>query len=585
MSTMVSYGPVLVGTEKKSERGPSTAERKISRQIDTLQRMAKREQEMRWGGNWAAEMQEFFELEYYPAMVAPSFRPRIMLPEIQYLCMSEATELTNDTPKTYISVNGQRDEERERAFTANWKACFYNNRIFDAVLWSQFCNPSTLQVGFNPDARNGKGSVWLRSRDSDSFVPDPFAKNDKDWSYVVAEDWFYIDELRRIWGNHVPAELGRMGEGASYDDFETEGTEGSRFDLSLELPPGPLRVDSPQGFEHQRQGPRYKVRYLWIKDYAREVVKEIAGQRTAEGLELVVTPDYKWKYPGGRFITECEGYCLADGPNWVPRLPDDDFGTFPFLGVWSIPHPKHYFGASPVRYGKGPQEIAERMYTQLIENLIRLNNGQCWIPEESGIDIDAYGGLPGEVQVYRGDKAPTITWPQQIPQHMTQVPEILLQKVGRYLGWTETREGKPGSGNISPELFDAAVFQSQSLLRMKARLLAETYQRLTQMVFHMMVRFKRLSDNVRPPRGEKQPGAIWRPLDPDAEVDLELDETSIDSLSSAMMKNLVVALGRTGQVPNRFVLETLGIPNAAQIADEATRQQELAALSKLKRPR
>jgi hypothetical protein len=324
---------------------------------------------------------------------------------------------------------------------------------------------------------------------------------------------------------------------------------------------------------------------LFIKDYAREVVEEIAGQKTATGLELVVTPDFKWRYPGGRFITECEGFILADGPNWVPRLPDDDFATFPFLGVWSLPHPKHYFAAPPVRYGKGPQEIAERMYTQLIENLIRLNNGQCWIPEDSGIDIDAYGGIPGEVQVYRGEKTPTITWPQPIPQHMTQVPEILLAKVARYVGWTQERQGQPGAGNISPELFDAALFQSQSLLRMKARMLAETYQRLTQMTFHMMVRFKRLMDNVRPPRGEKQPGAIWKPLPPDVEADLELDEASLDTISASMMKNLVVALGRAGQVPNRFVLETLGIPNAQQIADEAMRSQELAALAKLKRPR
>ena len=175
--------------------------------------------------------------------------------------------------------------------------------------------------------------------------------------------------------------------------------------------------------------------------------------------------------------------------------------------------------------------------------------------------------------------------PPQIPQHMTQIPEILLQKVARYIGWTEERQGKAGSGNISPELFDAALFQSQSLLRMKARLLSETYQRLVLMIFHMMARFKRIDDSVRPPRGDKQPGAVWRPLGDDDEIDMELDETSIDTLSASMMKNLVVALGKTGQVPNRFVLETLGIPNAQQIADEAMRAQELAALSKLKRPR
>jgi hypothetical protein len=583
MGTLVSYvpAPTLLGTEEKSKIGPTSGEQKISRQIDTLERLAKFEQSQRWGDNWSSEMLDFFNLQYYPVAAAPSYRPKVILPELQFLLMSEATELTNDSPKTYISVNGKRDEQREKAFSAQWKSGMYNMRIFEAVLWSQFCNPGCLQLGFNPLARNGKGVVWLRARDVDSFFPDANCKNDTDWSYVVAEDWFYIDEIKRMWGDRASG-IRSHGE---YEDYTEDQTTGSNFDLSLELPPGPLRVDSPEGFEHQRKGPRERVRYLFVKDYARERVTEIAGRETAEGLELVTQPLMKWKYPGGRFIAECQGFTLADGPNYVPRLPDDDFSTFPFVGVWSLPHPKHYFGAPPVRYGKGPQDIAERMYTQLIENLIRLNNGQAWIPEESGIDIDAYGGLPGEVQVYRGDKPPTITWPAPIPQHMTQVPELLLQKVARYIGWTPERQGQVSPGNISPELFDASVFQSQSMLRMKARLLSETYQRVALMAFHMMCKYKRFTDQIRPARTEKQQPAVWTPLPEEAEVDMELDETSVDSLSSTMMKQLAVALGKTGQVPSKYVLETLGVPNSAEIADEATRQLELSAIAKLKRPR
>jgi hypothetical protein len=66
---------------------------------------------------------------------------------------------------------------------------------------------------------------------------------------------------------------------------------------------------------------------------------------------------------------------------------------------------------------------------------------------------------------------------------------------------------------------------------------------------------------------------------------MELDETSIDSLSAAMLKNLVLMLGKTGLVPQKYILETLGIPNAEEISDEATKQQSLAALSKLRKPR
>jgi hypothetical protein len=582
MATSINYVPeaYLLGTERKAETGPSPAERKISQQIDTLQRMSRQERDSKWGPNFVSEMKDFYELNYYPSTAQPSYRPRIIIPEIQYLLMAESTDLTNDTPKVFISVNGKQDEKREKAFAAAWKAGLYNNRIFDAVFWSQFCNPSIVQFGYSPYTRDGKGSVWIRSRDPETFDCDPHSKNDRDWSYAIAEDYFYIDDIRRNW----PEKGNQVRVGAGYDDYQEPETGASSFDLSMELPPGPLRVDAPQGFEHQRNGPRQRVRYLWVKDYAREVIREIAGERTALGFELAIKPFARYKYPGGRFITESCGITLADGPNFIPKLPEDDFGTFPFVALWSMPHLSSFYGPPPVRYGKGPQDIAERMYTQLVENMIRTNNAQTWIPEDSGIDIDAYGGIPGEVQVYRGEKAPTLTWPQAIPQHMTQVPEVLLQKVARYLGFTPERQGQTGEGNISTDIFDAALFQSQSLLRMKARFLAESYQRICQLAFHMMVRFKTIEDVLQPARGNRQ-ASVWTPIPDSAEAFLEMDDTSVDSISSAMLKKLVVPLAKLGVIPPKFALETIGIPHADELAEAAEKQMALAALAKLKRPR
>ena len=579
MSVTYIPAPMMLGTERKSELVDPGMKR-ISRQLDELQRMSKMERNQKQGENHVEEMVGYYNLNYYPSSATPSFRPKVILPEAQFLMCCEATELTNDTPKTYISVDGKSDEQREKAFDAAWRLGMFNNRIFDAVLWAQFVNPSWLQMGYAPDARNGKGMVWLDAVDPSTVFPDPHAKNDRNWAFVVSERYFYVDEVRRMFperGKYVKI-------GGGYDDYEENETEGSRFDLSMELPPGPLRLDAPEGFEHQRNGPRVRVRYAWIKDYARETIKEIAGEKTATGFELVVAPKHKWRFPNGRFIVECNGIILADGPNFIPRLPEDDFGTFPFIGIWSMPHLNSLYGPTPVRYVKSPQDIAERMYTQLIENMIRTNNVQCWIPKDSGIDIDAYGGLPGEVQVYDGDKPPTMSSPPQIPQHMTQIPELLLQKVGRYAGSTPERQGQSGGGNISPELFDAAVFQGKAFERMKARLLAEQYQRLARMVFYTMARFKRVEDLLKPSRKD-QKSCSWMPIPDGAECDIELDEVSLQAVSSSMMKNLVMALSKTGALPPKFIFETMGIPNADQLAKDAEQAQALAALSKLKKPR
>lgn len=579
MSVTYVQAPYLVGTEQKG-RGPSNDEKKISKQIEELCRMSKTERDQKQGPDHSEEMIMFHNLKSISSTTTPSFRPRVSLPEAQYLLMCEATDLTNDTPKVYISINGKSDEQREKAFAAAWRLGMFNNRIFDAVLWSQYSNPSWIQMGYAPDARRGKGMVWLNADDPGTIYPDPHALNDKMWAYVVKERYFYVDEIRRMF----PGPGDRVRVGGGYDDYEENEMEGSRFDLSMELPPGPLRMDAPEGFEHQRNGPRVRVRYAWIKDYARERVEEIAGLRAGEGFELVVQPKFKWKYPNGRFIVECNGVILADGPNFIPRLPEDDFGTFPFVGVWSMPHLDSIYGPAPVRYVKSLQDIAERLYTQVVENIIRTNNVQCWIPEDSGIDIDAYGGLPGEVQVYRGDKPPTITSPPQLPQHMTQFPETLLQKAARYAGSTPERQGASGGGNISPELFDAAVFQGQTFVRMKARLLAEQYQRLVRMVFYTMARFKRTEDMMKPERN-KEKSCSWLPIPEGAECDIELDEASLQAVSSSMMKNLVMALSKTGSLPPKFIFETLGLPHAEELARDAQQAQELAAISKLKRPR
>lgn len=574
------YAAPLIITEKKSDTDfESTRQRKISLQMDQLQRASMKERDLKLGQNWTQDMKDFYSLNYSSNTPTPSYRPRVIFPELQYLMMSEATDLTNDMPRVYISINGKRDEKREKAFAGAWRNGMVNNRIFEAVLWSQFVNPSWLQIGFDSNARSGRGAPWVRSRDPETVYPDPVAKNDKDWGWVMFEDFMFLDEIRRMWpekGQHIKA-------GPGYDDVPE--TEGSSYGLSFELPPGPLRINAPDGFENSRKGPKKRIRYLFVRDYARERVEEIAGVESANGFDLVIRPEMKWRFPHGRFIAECDGVILADGPNFVPKLPEDDFGTFPIIGIWSLPHLDSIYGPPPIRYGRSAQDLAERMYTQLFENMIRLNNGQTFIPEDSGIDIDAYGGLPGEVQTYRGDKTPEIKWPGQIPQHMTQIPELLLAKVARYQGFSDSRQGNAGQGNISTDMFDASVFQSQTITRMKARMLAESMSRLCHMYFLFMARFKMTPDTFQPALSDKGQKCEWNPVDIDDDCQLQLDESSVKPMSSTALKQLVLALSKTGSLPNKFIFETLGLPGADELAEDAEKQQQLAALAKLKRPR
>jgi hypothetical protein len=115
-------------------------------------------------------------------------------------------------------------------------------------------------------------------------------------------------------------------------------------------------------------------------------------------------------------------------------------------------------------------------------------------------------------------------------------------------------------------------------------LLAEQYQRLARMVFYTMARFKRSDDMLKPER-KSQKSCSWTAIPDGSECDIELDEVSLQAVSSSMMKNLVMSLSKTGALPPKFIFETLGLPNAEELAKDAQQAQELAAISKLRKPR
>jgi hypothetical protein len=120
---------------------------------------------------------------------------------------------------------------------------------------------------------------------------------------------------------------------------------------------------------------------------------------------------------------------------------------------------------------------------------------------------------------------------------------------------------------------------------MKARMLAETYQRVSQMLFYMMARFKITEDQLKAPRKENDKGVVWTPLPGTAECQLEMDETSVDALSGAMLRKMVPTLAKMGMASPKFTLQTLGVPHAEEQAAEAEQAQALSALSRLKKPR
>ena len=577
MPTYVGYEAVPTGSPKKSDLDLTSSDRAICRQLDELERISRYERDKNLGRDYFTDINEFYNLEEENIQI-PSFRPRVRIPQLQTLVLNEATDITDSSPKIYITSEGDRDPEREKYFQANWRQGNYNNRILESMIWALLSNLGFLQIGFSPWARRGKGSTWVAMRHPGTVYPDPYCKSDRDWSFTGWEDWLYLDDVKRRW-----PEKGRyVRPRAHVTDIEPAGS----MDGPLEFPEAsPLSNQGTQDRKIFRDN-RVRVRTWFLYDTTREVVRNYSG--TASDIAELVHPRFSYKYPDGRWITDCEGIVLADGNNWCPQLPDDELGTFPLIRLLGMPAISNFWGPPPVKYTRSLQNLSERLYSQTFENVIRINNGVIILKNNTGLDPNSISWLPGEVlTINQGSDPPQVIAPVPLPQHMLTLPAALLSLQKELQGYSQARQGQPGAGNISADMFDAALWQSQPLTRLRARLLAESIQRMASIVFYVESRYKQLLDKrFMGINRDQAEYATWNPITDSMDGhDVYLDEGSLKVLSGAALKSVVATLAKANLLPTKYVLESFDIPDAATLAEEKMRELELSAVGKLKRPR
>jgi hypothetical protein len=357
-------------------------------------------------------------------------------------------------------------------------------------------------------------------------------------------------------------------------------------DISLEYPEmSPLAMHGEGPSQRIFKDNRVRLRTLYCFDNARERIKDYAGSENPAA-DLIVDPRWEYKYPDGRWITECEGIVLADGNNWCPKLPDDERGTFPFVRLAASPAIHNIFGPPPIRFTKSLQSLAERLYTQFFENCVRLNNGVIVMKSNCGLQASDIGWLPGEIiTVNANSDPPVVMAPQPFPPHMIQAPQLLLDLQKELMGYGGARGGESSPGNVSANLFDATLWQQQAMTRLRGRLISEPLQRLAQLVFYIESRYK-LSPDRRVDQGGGSQGYVqWRPTQRWEDFEVELDQGSLRVLSAAALRSVVAALAKANMLPTETVLEAFGVPHAAEVAEEKTRELELQAVTRLRKPR
>lgn len=544
----------------------------LFRQIRGLKQLSASYRDAIYGPAHFDDIEDFYNLAMTQGKV-PSFRPQVQVPHLQLMGVTEASDLADANPRIYIvGKDGKRQREREAALQSQWRACFVNNQLMLAAIWSFLNGNGYVQLGLDRFARRGKGQVWARTRNPREVFEDPAASCEDDRFFLILEDRLYPEQLEEAFPQTAKGVSAPPPSGIADIPQST---------MSLTLPQtSPMSI--PGGSPGETIGPsdgRLTSNSLFIFDpTVIDEVHKANGANAAKEIEKLIPNRFTLKYPNGRLIVSGGGRTFFDGDNPYPRR------SIPLVRVLGMPALNSIYAPAPMKYTASLQGLAERMLSQTFENAVRLNNGVWFIPDNCGITAEDFGGIPGEVRVYNSQgNAPKMETVKPFPPHMVQYPQLLLQLQEKLQGFSQSRQGNPGAGNVGAELFDAAVQQSQSMTRMRGKLMAESVQRIADQFFYLMAAYYK--DDHFPDFSEGFKMAKWPAIGPNGLDDFELhvDEASLMPISQMAMQKLVPILKKEGMMSTKTALETLNMPGASEEAESIEKEQSLQALARVQK--
>ena len=582
---------VLMGTARKSQKQESIDPR--SRHINDWVEASDSFRNKCLGETFAENAEKLYNLQ--DAMTpGPVYRPSLSIPMLQRIMLEEANQVSNLSPRMYIfpsagagdpSYSGAqqadsslpsssaRDLAREVSLQAQWQISKMNLHLLMAGLTARYCGAGWIVAGFDPDLSRARGGMWARSIDPRLVFFDPGADYTWNPAYVGWGTWMNLEDVRLKWPETSLAISPRHTSGG-FQPFSGDSGYG------ITQPQGPMSsMPGMPGQNARTQSSEWRVlvRHCFCRDYTRETVEKDDVPATS-----LIDPEVRLKYPNGRWLVECEGVILQDGDNPYPPRRDIAAPRFPIFPNYVLPPLFGSWGIPVTRMTENMQRLAQRFYSQIFENGLRMNNALWVIEENTGIDIDGFGGLPGEVVTIKpGSKPPTPITPNAIGSGALQGAEKLLSLQNDVLGFSASRQGDPGAGNVSTDLFDSAVLQSSGLLQLAGRFLSETAQMAGEFFFDTMCKYQ--AKTTLPYRGpEGITLASWNGMVDPSTYDVALDDASVRPLSEAIVRKITPDLMKSGVVGPERGLRTLGYPDPEGIAKEQETSQALAALAKVK---
>lgn len=424
--------------EKSALYDPTPEESKAIKLVERLFQKAKKARKP-YDEKWLDYYKLFRGKQWKDAR--PSYRHSEVVNLIFRAIQSEVPILTDVLPKPEFTPQEPNDIELAKilndVLSADWDYNCWAYNFTEILFDSHIYGTGFGEIGFDPDASGGIGSMTYESADPFYQYPDPRAVDvDKKCGYYIVAEPVDLEKLK--------ADYPDKAQYLKPDVIEMTRRDKQANDQVRYKSPTDNRsiVDGTRSFDLEQGNEVLKIT-LYIKDT--ETIEEEIKEADDEGNEssTFVT---KLKYPYGRQICIASGVLLDDKEmeEWREK-------KFPHIRLTNYMLPREFWGMSDVEQLESPQKIFNKLVSFQLDIMTLMGNPIWVVDTTSGIDTDNLVNRPGLIV----EKEPNS---EARREPGIQMDASVMQMIDRMKLWFDDVSGSTDvSRGVKPEGVSAAA--------------------------------------------------------------------------------------------------------------------------------
>jgi hypothetical protein len=453
-------GPAAASEAKDYE--PTPEEKRAIKYVKDLFSKARRHRS-KYDSQWLSRYKMFRGKQWTEKR--PSYRHSEVVNMIFEAIQSQVPILTDSRPRFEFLPQEPSDVEVAQILSEvaehDWESGNWLFKLTDNIYDSHFYGTALGSMEWDPDAKDGLGSICFEADDIFYAFPDPEArglKHKERCRFFIYAEPRDLDALKAKYPEHAKHMRSDL-----LDFFQGDKTElGDEVRFRSPVDDRSL-IQTQESLTDSEHSKALEITCYAFPNDIDEV--ELSKENSAAGLDQGADGEkaLKLRYPKGRKLVIAGGVLVFDGEN-----PYDD-GEFPYARLVNYTLPREFWGISEVEQLESPQKIYNKLISFALDVATLMGNPIWVVDNNSGVDTDNLFNAPGLIV----EKNPNSTVERQegvqLQPFILDLAERIRLKINDIHGAQESARGAKPEGVTAASAVMALQEAAQQRIRLKSR--------------------------------------------------------------------------------------------------------------------